>query len=402
MCYSATLILKYFFLNLLFLLFEMAKKIENIKSARLARTKGVPVKTVASTIPPVKHFPVVGFGASAGGLEAFSDVLKNLDPNLGMAYVLVMHLSPTFKSALAEILQTKTKMPVNTVKDGMEVKPNNVYVIPPNAFMSLVDGHLKLGPRALSTIGNFAVDYFMTALASTYKNNSIGIILSGTATDGTVGLKAIKAEGGITFAQDDTAKFSGMPKNAYDSGYADFQLSPENIAKELAELVKIPYTVLPSDKIAKEHEKARSNDTEALKKILLIVKVRTGVDFFLHYKQASIYRRIVRRTVLNKCRSLDEYYALLEANEKELHNLYNDFLINVTHFFRDPDFFTTLDSEVFPSIAKLKTTNPIRIWVAGCASGEEAYSIAISLTEYLEKEDLNISFLQIFRQTDSN
>lgn len=373
----------------------MTKKIEKVKSTRAARPKAVPVKTVASTNPPVKHFPVVGFGASAGGLEAFSNVLKHLDPNLGMAYVLVMHLSPTFKSSLAEILQTKTKMKVHTVKDGMEVKPNNVYVIPPNAFMSLVDGHLKLGPRALSTIGNFAVDYFLTALASIYKNNSIGIILSGTATDGTFGLKAIKAEGGITFAQDDTAKFPGMPKNAYDSGYADFILSPENIARELAELIRIPYTALASDKIAKKHEQERSNDAEALKQILLKVKVKTGIDFFLHYKQASIYRRIVRRTVLNKCRSLEDYYAILEVNEKEVHDLYNDFLINVTNFFRDPDFYTTLDNKVFPSIVERKATDPIRIWVAGCATGEEAYSIAICLTEYLEKEELNTSF-QIF------
>lgn len=374
----------------------MAKnKLAKISSARAPRAKSVPVKTVASTHPQVKHFPIVGFGASAGGLEAFSNVLKHLDPNLGMAYVLIMHLSPTFKSSLAEILQKKTKMEVHTVKDGMEVKANNVYVIPPNAFMSLVDGHLKLGPRALSTIGNFAVDYFLTALASIYKNNSIGIILSGTATDGTVGLKAIKAEGGITIAQDDTAKFPGMPKNAYDSGYADFILSPENIAKELAELVKLPYTVLASDKIAQKHEKERSNDTEALRKILLTVKVKTGVDFFLQYKQASIYRRIVRRTVLNKCRSLEDYSAMLEANEKEVHDLYNDFLINVTSFFRDPDFFKNLENEVFPSIVKRKNTDPIRIWVAGCATGEEAYSVAISLTEYLEKKKLNISF-QIF------
>lgn len=368
----------------------MAKK--RLSKKYSARAKTVPVNAVAS--PTVEHFPIAGFGASAGGLEAFSSVLKHLDPNLGMAYVLVMHLSPTFKSSLAEILQSKTKMEVHTVKNGMEVKPNNVYVIPPNAFMSLVDGHLKLGPRALSTIGNFAVDYFLTALASSYKNKSIGIILSGTATDGTVGLKAIKAEGGITFAQDDTAKFPGMPKNAYDSGYADFQLSPEDIAKELAELAKHPYAVLASHKIATQHQNERI-DTEALKKILSLVKVKTGVDFFLNYKQASLYRRIVRRTALNKCRSLEDYYAVLEANEKEVHELYNDFLINVTNFFRDPDFFATLDNEVFPSIVKRKTADPIRIWVAGCATGEEAYSIAISLTEYLEKTKLNVTF-QIF------
>ena len=287
-------------------------------------------------------------------------------------------------------------MPVHTVKDGMEVRPDNVYVIPPNTFMSLVDGHLKLAPRSLTTIGNFAVDYFLTALASIYKNNGIGVILSGTATDGTLGLKAIKAEGGITFAQDNTAKFTGMPKNAYDSGYADFVLSPEQIAKELAQLVKIPYTVLPSDKIEKKHEQELSDDTEILKKILLIVKAKTGIDFFLHYKQASIYRRVIRRVVLNKCDSLEEYCSLLEDNGKEVDNLYNDFLINVTNFFRDADFFKTLTGEIFPSIVKQrKLTDPIRIWVAGCATGEEAYSIAISLKKYLDEKDKTIPF-QIF------
>ena len=360
------------------------------------KTKTVAAKTVSSKNPSVKHFPVVGFGASAGGLEAFTSVLKHLDPNLGMAYVLIMHLSPTHKSSLAEILQTKTKMKVHTVKDGMQVKPDNVYVIPPNAFMSLVDGHLKLGPRALSAIGNFAIDYFLSALAAIYKNNSIGIILSGTATDGTLGLKAIKAEGGITFAQDDTAKFPGMPKNAYNSGYADFILSPQFIAKELAQLAKIPYTGVPAHKIEKKHEKGRKNDSEVLKKILLIVKDKTGIDFFLHYKQASIYRRVIRRVALHKCVTLDDYSSMLEINEKEVFDLYNDFLINVTNFFRDPDFYTTLENKVFPSIVKQREqTDPIRIWVAGCATGEEAYSIAIQLIEFLDKAELNIPF-QIF------
>src|SRR5690606_29948108 len=186
---------------------------------------------------------------SAGGIEAFIKLLRELDPGLGMAYVLIMHLSPNHKSALAEIVQANTKMPVHTVKDGMEVMANNVYVIPPNTFMSLVDGHLKLATRSITATGNFAVDYFFSALASVYKNNAIGVILSGTATDGTLGLKAIKAEGGITFAQDETAKFAGMPHHAYESGYVDFLLPPEGIARELARLVQVPYTNLPSDKI---------------------------------------------------------------------------------------------------------------------------------------------------------
>jgi two-component system CheB/CheR fusion protein len=367
------------------------------KSKRLLKSKEGPAKTSSSEKITSEHFPIAGFGASAGGLEAFTTLLQHLAPDLGMAYVLVMHLSPDHKSSLRQILQIKTKMKVHTVKDGMKVRPDNVYVIPPNALMSLVDGHLKLAPRSsVRSIGNFAVDYFLTSLASTYKNNGIGIILSGNATDGTLGLKAIKSEGGITFAQDDSAKFSGMPKNAYNSGYADFMLSPEGIAKELARLVKIPYTKLSSDKIEEKHKQELNSDSGALKKILLVVKAKTGIDFFLHYKPATIYRRVIRRVVLNKCVNLNDYLSLLESKDKEVNNLYEDFLINVTSFFRDPEFYQTLEKKIFPAIlSERKAADPIRIWVAGCATGEEAYSIAISLMEFLNKKGQGISF-QIF------
>jgi two-component system CheB/CheR fusion protein len=358
--------------------------------------KKVPAQEVPGKETDIKPFPIVGFGASAGGLEAFIKLLKHLDPTLGMAYVLIMHLSPHHKSALTEILKAKTKMPVHTVKDGMEVKVNNIFVIPPNTFMSVVDGHLKLAPRSSASIGNYAVDYFFTGLASLYKNNAIGVILSGTATDGTLGLKAIKAEGGITFAQDETAEFSGMPHHAHDSGYVDFMLPPEGIAKELARLGKIPYTVLPSDKIDAVHVKELTDHAEELKKILSVVKSKTGIDFFLHYKLGSIYRRVVRRMVLNKLEKLQEYGAMLKANPKEIEALYDDFLINVTSFFRDPDFYKTIVKEVFPSFLKRATpVDPIRIWIAGCATGEEAYSIAICLIEFLEKEEQTIP-IQIF------
>ena len=360
-----------------------------------AKGKKRPAKKTAAKLLP-KPFPVVGFGASAGGIEAFTRVLRHLDSDLGMAYVLIMHLSPNHKSALAEVVQSKTRMPVHTVKDGMEVMANNIYVIPPNTFMSLVDGHLKLAPREITTIGNFAVDYFLKALASIYKNNAIGVILSGTATDGTLGLKAIKAEGGITFAQDETAKFSGMPQNAYDSGYVDFLLPPEEIAKELARLVHVPYTNLPSDKIEAVQSKELSDHAEELKKILAIVKEKSGIDFFLNYKHASVYRRVVRRMVLNKFETLSDYTAMLKATPKEVEALYDDFLINVTNFFRDSDFYQTLSRVVFPAFIKDKRgTDPIRIWVAGCSTGEEAYSIAISLTEFLEAKKLSLS-IQIF------
>ncbi len=229
---------------------------------------------------PPKPFPIVGIGASAGGIKAFTTLLEHLSPKLGMAYVLIMHLSPNHKSALAEIMQSKTRMKVQTVRDGMEVMANNVYVIPPGTFMSLIDGHLKLAPRAITSIGNFAVDYFFTALAALYKNNAVGIILSGTATDGTLGLKAIQAEGGITFAQDETAEFSGMPGHAYDSGYVDFRLSPENIARELAQLVKIPYSNFPPDKIERVRLKELYEQSDNLQRILSLVKDKPELTFF--------------------------------------------------------------------------------------------------------------------------
>lgn len=346
------------------------------------REKKLPEKKVAKGLIP-KPFPIVAFGASAGGIKAFTTLLEHLNPNLGMAYVLIMHLSPNHKSALAEIMQSKTKMPVHTVVDGMEIKANSIFVIPPNTFMSVVDGHLKLAPRSVTSIGNFAVDYFFTGLAAIYKNNAIGVILSGTATDGTLGLKAIKAEGGITFAQDESAEFDGMPGNAYDSGYVDFKLPPEGIAKELARLVKTSYTVLPSDKIEAVQGKEISNHLEELKKILSIVKGKTGIDFFLHYKHASIYRRVTRRMVLNKFEKLRDYGAMLKTNSQEVDALFDDFLINVTSFFRDPAFYEVLVKKIFPAIIReWKPGDPIRIWVAGCATGEEAYSIAICLIEF--------------------
>lgn len=343
-----------------------------------------------------KPFPIVALGASAGGIKAFTELLRYLSPDLGMAYVLIMHLSPNHKSALAEIMRSKTKMPVCTVVDGMELKANNIFVIPPNTFMSVVDGHLKLAPRTLSTIGNFVIDFFMTGLAGLYKNNAIGVILSGTATDGTLGLKAIKAEGGITFAQDKSADFNGMPQSAKDSGYVDFNLPPKGIARELKRLTKSTYTNLPSDKIDVVSSSDSNGQSAELQNILSIVRERSGVDFFHHYKQASIYRRVMRRMALNQFEKLHEYGGMLAHHPKEVDALFDDFLINVTSFFRDSDFYETLSSVIFPAIIKDRQPDePIRIWSAGCATGEEAYSIAICLTEYLLKKRISAS-IQIF------
>ena len=376
---------------------SVKKKISTAAPIRSKKqeTKIPSKKAISEDLRP-KPFPIVAFGASAGGIKAFTTVLKHLNPNLGMAYVLIMHLSPNHKSALAEIIRSKTNMPVHTVVDGMELKVNNVFVIPPNTFMSVVDGHLKLATRQVSAVGNFAVDYFLTGLATLYKNNAIGVILSGTATDGTLGLKAIKAEGGITFAQDGSAEFDGMPQSAIESGYVDFKLPPEGIAKELERLTKNPYTNLPSDKIDIVSKTEVNGHADELKKILTLVKNKSGVDFFQHYKQASIYRRVMRRMVLNQFEKLPDYSVMLKDNPKEVDALFDDFLINVTNFFRDPDFYRTLSEVIFPAIIKERKPNePVRIWSAGCATGEEAYSIAICLVEYLAKRKLAVP-IQIF------
>lgn len=342
-----------------------------------------------------KPFPVVAFGASAGGIEAFSDLLKFLPVDNGMAYVLVMHLSRGHKSSLAAVLQKKTSMAVFTVEDGMEVSPDSVYVIPSNAYMTLVDGHFELSSRNLSANGNFAVDYFLLGLASTYKSNSIGVVLSGAATDGTIGLKAIKAAGGITFAQDESAEFSGMPKSAYDSGYADYKLPPEKIAYELQRLGALPFSVVTNDGDGR-HEDGIKAESETIRQILQVVNDRKRIDFQGNYKSASIYRRVQRRVILNGCANIEEYYSFMKDNDKEVDSLYNDFLINVTDFFRDPEFFLALSGEIFTNIvSEREASDPIRIWIAGCATGEEAYSVAIALTTFLESRNLLIPF-QIF------
>lgn len=310
-----------------------------------------------------------------------------------MAYVLIMHLSPNHKSALPQILQSKTKMPVHSVNDGMKLQPNHLYVIPPNTFMSVVDGHLKLAPRAINSLGNFAVDYFMTTLAETYKNKSVGVVLSGTASDGTLGLKAIKSHGGITFAQDDSAKFPGMPRNAVESGFVDYVLSPVKIAKELQDVVKV-YAAVPPEKL--EDTQHGSVDKEAIRKILLLVRDKWAIDFDLHYKKASIYRRIVRRMVLNKCKTLRDYLKFIAKNDSEIDSLYDDFLINVTNFFRDPSFFKLLNDRALPALVRGRAQNdPIRVWVAGCATGEEVFSIAICILDFFQRRRISYP-IQIF------
>lgn len=339
-----------------------------------------------------KRFPIVGIGASAGGLEAATLLLKALPTNLGMGFVLVQHLDPTHESILADLLSKATRMPVDEAKDNLKVEPNHVYIIPHNKALTIKAGILKLTPRGTNRKPHMSIDQFLRSLAHSHKEKAVGIILSGTASDGTLGLKAIKSEGGITFAQDETAKYQGMPKAAIASGSVDFVLSPGGIAKELVRMNNHPYIKHPKS-IQDEHESPE--DVEGIEKIFFMLRKSSGIDFS-HYKGATIKRRIRRRMLLHKLTSTKDYVKYLKDNPLEIESLHDDLLINVTSFFREPQYFDFLYDNIFPKIVKNRSTKePIRVWVPGCSTGEEVYSIAIVLSEFLAENSINIP-VQIF------
>ena len=321
-------------------------------------------------------FPIVGVGASAGGLEAFTQMLRALPVDTGMAFVLVQHLSPTHDSQLAEILSRTTEMPVTEVQAEPRVEPNHIYVIPPGRDMVIAQGALQLFPRAEAPGLHRPIDLFLRSLAEDQKHYAIGVILSGTATDGTLGLEEIKAQGGITFAQDDTAQQTSMPRSAAASGCVDFVLPPGEIAEELGRIARHPY-VAPETPAAHVGEPDLATILEILRRVI-------GVDF-RQYKTTTLHRRISRRMVLNKFEELQDYARFLEENHAEVEALYQDILINVTSFFRDPETFEALKDVVLPKLFQDRSRlEPLRVWVLGCSTGEEAYSIAITCTELAE------------------
>lgn len=355
---------------------------------------------VQSQIPPlpedgivVNPFPVVAIGASAGGLEAITQLLQNLSPNTGMAYIYVQHLSPDHKSLLTPLLSKITEMKVQDIEDMEKIKPDNVYVIPYNKEIEVVDGHIQLIPRPKNKTANLSIDVLFSSLAETHKENVIGIVLSGSASDGTRGLKEIKQAGGITFAQDDSAKFPSMPQSAIASGVVDFVLSPKEIANELTWMSKHPFVKRNAIKTAPEDEIENSNPD--LKIILQILYKRKNVDFS-HYKMNTIKRRILRRMLIHKIKTLKQYAGLLGQKNNEVDLLYQDLLINVTDFFRDTDAFLILKKNVLPRLLKSKAPGEtLRIWVPACATGEEVYSIIMMLLEIQINKANKIPF-QIF------
>ena len=363
---------------------------------------------------------IVGVGASAGGLEAFTQLLKHLPLDTGMAFVLVQHLDPDHESALTQILSRATRMPVSEITHNQPPQANHVYIIPRDTNLSIVEGLLKLEPRERTRTPHRPIDTFFESLAQNQRERAIGVVLSGTASDGTLGLEAIKAEGGFTFAQDDSAKYDSMPRSAVAAGCVDVVLSPEGIAKELVRIGKHPFVAvrplelptrpekdhehaiahqdddqpLPSggrgtpltggrqarDEVEQE-EKGPANGTEdGYKKIMLLLRNHSGVDFSF-YKSSTIRRRIARRIVLSKQDTLQGYERFLRGNTEELDSLFSDVLISVTSFFRNPEVFDALQHNILPKLLAQPGNDPVRCWVLGCSTGQEAYSLAMSFVE---------------------
>ncbi len=331
----------------------------------------------------------VGVGASAGGLEAFTELLRHLPPNTGMAFVLVQHLAPHHESVLPELLSSKTGMPVVQVHNDTRLQPDHVYVIPPNSLMLVRDRTLTLEARPATEEKFRPIDAFFNSLAVEFGSSAIGIVLSGTASDGTLGLKTIKGEGGITFAQNQTARFDGMPRSAIAAGVVDFILPPRRIAEELVAIAQRTRHLQVAEGTF------TSGDGSTLHRLLSLLRKHTGVDF-TQYKQPTILRRLNRRMLVRKSESLEQYFELLQNEPEEIKALFDDLLINVTDFFRDPDVFESAKRVAFPSMIRdRKSPHTIRAWIPGCSSGEEVYSIAMALLEFLESEDLDYE-IQMF------
>ncbi len=338
----------------------------------------------AASIAPQRAytFPVVGIGASAGGLEAFKELIGALRDRAGMAYVLVPHLDPGHESALTEILSSFTKIPIAEVKNGMTVERDHIYVIPPNKTMGLSAGRFTVAERSVTQTPHLPIDHFFNALAGELGDQSIGIILSGTASDGTQGCIAIKVAGGVTFAQDEkSAKYFDMPWNAVQGGSVDFVLPPREIARELARLRRRPQTTRITDEALDAELTVPSSELDSL--FALLYK-SSAVDF-RHYKQSTLHRRIRRRLTLRQFRKLKDYLRFIRQNPGELDALYRDLLIHVTEFFRDEGAFDSLQKKILPAILESRGPDegPLRIWIPGCSTGQEVYSLAMVVLEFL-------------------
>jgi two-component system, chemotaxis family, CheB/CheR fusion protein len=358
-------------------------------NARKQRSPVSPKEKISD--PPDGKFPIAGIGASAGGLEALEQFLVNIPENSGMAYVVVQHLDPTQKGMLPELLQRVTKMEVHQAKNRMVVKQNRIYVIPPNKSMSISNGKLHLSEPHESRGKRLPVDYFFCSLADDRKDLSIGIILSGMGSDGSLGLRAIKENNGIVLVQEpSTAKFDSMPHNAINSVVVDIVASPGDLPGKLVDF----FNRFPVISSGKDNE---VKDKSSLEKIILLLRTYTGNDFSL-YKKSTLYRRIERRMGIHKIDKIAAYVNFLQENPSEGDILFKEMMIGVTNFFRDPDVWEKLGNTVLSDvIANLQEGSVLRAWVPGCSTGEEAYTLAIIFKEAIEKTSPQKNIrLQIF------
>ncbi len=362
-------------------------------TAKKIKAPKTTVKTVDAEEPAEKSnagFPIVGIGASAGGLAAFEaffsgmpsdeDGLGKLTAGPGMAFVLVQHLDPNHKSILTDIIRRYTRMQVFEVEDGMVVHPNCVYIIPPNCDMAFLNGTLHLMEPSTPRGQRLPIDFFFRSLAQDQHERAICIILSGTGSDGTLGLRAIKGEGGMAMVQTpDSAEYDGMPRSAISTGITDYELPPAEMPAQL-----IAYAAHAFDISSHPGTVPAPKTENSLKKIFILLRSNIGHDFS-QYKPSTIHRRIERRMAVNQITTIEEYVKYLQQTPKEMDTLFRDLLIGVTNFFRDPDAFKMLEEQVIPKLFDGKNDDSaIRVWSTGCSTGEEAYSIAILLAEHQE------------------
>jgi len=328
------------------------------------------------------EFYLVGIGASAGGLEPIEKFFENMPTDSGMAFVVVQHLSPDFRSLMDELLARKTKMAIRKVEEGMEVTPNTVFLIPPKMEMAIRDNRFTLTEQVRAGALSLPIDIFFESLATAFGSRAIAVILSGTGTDGSRGIQHVHEAGGLTIVQDpETARFDGMPNSAIGSGLIDWVIAPEQIPEGLVRYIKSPSLT------RQEWNPAPSVDCETpTARIQHLLRDAYGVDFSC-YKQETVSRRLERRLALSHHQSLDEYVDQLAADPHQLSLLYHDLLIGVTHFFRDPPAFQVLADTVIPELLSRKPARePARFWIAGCGTGEEAYSVAMLLHELFVPE----------------
>jgi two-component system CheB/CheR fusion protein len=342
---------------------------------------------------PNFNFPIVGIGASAGGLAAFEAFFSGMptDTNPGMAFVLVQHLDPNHKSMLSEIIQRYTRMPVHEVSDGIVVQNNNVYIIPPGHNMAFLNGELHLIEPIETRGQRLPIDFFFHSLAQDQHERAIGIVLAGTGSDGMLGIRAIKNEGGMLMVQKpESAAFDSMPNSCINTGLVDYVLTPIEMPAQLIAYANQAYSKPIGDRITHQ-----IMSDETMKKIFILLRAQTGHDFSL-YKPSSIQRRIERRMAVHQIESLENYVRYLQQSPEEVDALFRDILIGVTNFFRDPEAFKVLEEVTIPKIFEGKSPgSEVRVWSAACSTGEEAYSIAILLFERMQSLKQNYA-IQVF------